>query len=512
VRLSGKGALDALKAVFRGRRDPGDIPGRLALGSVVSPSDGRLLDRAMAVWFPGPGSFTGEDSCEIQCHGGGVVPRLVLEAAMEAGARLARPGEFTERAFLNGRMSLDQAEAVAEIVAAESEAEAAIAARALDGALADRVEPVSRGLLAAQARLTGSLDFEVDWTDADSSSLLDELAPLTSGLEELLELRRSGRVFRDGVKVVLAGPPNAGKSSLFNALLGRRRALVSTVAGTTRDYLTASVSWGRVKVDLVDTAGLRREGSDELEAMGIDLALGQIADADLVLWLRDLTLPDGGPPPDAATEAFARHANVATPEPQAANAPPVAHVSSTAPSVRPADMAPAGRATETAAGSARSRGDADAGPDAGRPALGSGKAYEASGASGGSGGSGAPRVLEAWNKCDLNPGTALPPQGALRISAATGEGLRELKGAVLELFGADGPRVPDLVPNLRQEAALSGALAALRAATKALEDGEVPEIAGILLKEARDSLDLVTGRTMTEDLLREVFSRFCLGK
>ncbi|MDR1081476.1 MAG: hypothetical protein LBQ79_11080, partial [Deltaproteobacteria bacterium] len=125
VRLSGKGALEALRAVFRSARDPASVPGRLSRGRAVSPTSGRLLDHAMAVWFPGPGSFTGEDSCEIQCHGGGVVPRLVLEALFEAGARLARPGEFTERAFLNDRMSLDQAEAVAEIVAAESEAEAA---------------------------------------------------------------------------------------------------------------------------------------------------------------------------------------------------------------------------------------------------------------------------------------------------------------------------------------------------------------------------------------------------
>jgi tRNA modification GTPase len=471
VRLSGKGALGALKAVFRGRRDPGERPSRLALGKVVSPSSGKLLDHAMAVWFPAPGSFTGEDSCEIQCHGGGVVPRLVLEAALEAGARLARPGEFTERAFLNGRLTLDQAEAVAEIVAAESEAEAAIAAKAMDGALADRVAPLSKALLSAHARLTGALDFEVDWTERDSEALLETLLPLESGLAELLELRRSGRVFREGVKVVLAGPPNAGKSSLFNALLGKRRALVSAVAGTTRDYLTASASWGLVKVDLVDTAGLREGGSDELESLGMDLALEQMSDADLVVWLRDLSVPGGGPPPDAGEAGGGRRGE---------GAPPC--------------VATGGGDAEKAPGSeaAKTPGEAPA-RAVGMPPC------------------NPPKILEVWSKSDLAAGGA-PPGGALRVSAATGEGLKGLKEAILDLFGALGPKAPELVPNLRQELALAGALKALGQARKALEDGEVPEIAGILLKEARDSLDLVTGRTVTEDLLAEVFSQFCLGK
>jgi tRNA modification GTPase len=505
VRLSGKGALGALKAVFRCSRDPGAFPGRLLLGRAVSPSSERLLDHAMAVWFPGPGSFTGEDSCEIQCHGGGVVPRLVLDSLMEAGARLARPGEFTERAFLNGRMSLDQAEAVAEIVAAESEAEAAIAARAMDGALAGRVGPLSAGLLSAQAYLTGALDFEVDWTDGDTERLLEALLPLRDGLAELLELRRSGRVFREGVKVVLAGPPNAGKSSLFNAILGRRRALVSTVAGTTRDYLTASSSWGQVKVDLVDTAGLRDGGADELESMGMDLALEQMAEADLVLWLRDLTLPGGGPAPAEAWEGgppqsggtsgpAAGAGNLRTADGQG---PGLAAGADGDRAWGNASDLPVGDASDRAGGDAGERacGKAACPPDPpGTPAR------------------RPPKVLEVWNKADLAPGSDTPPPGALRISAATGEGLGDLKSSVLELFGAEGTCLPDLVPNLRQELALKGALASLGQAIGALEAGEVPEIAGILLKDARDSLDLVTGRTMTEDLLAEVFSRFCLGK
>jgi tRNA modification GTPase len=267
------------------------------LGKIRDPETGALLDHALAAWFPGPWSFTGEDSGEIQGHGGGTLPRLVLELVLRSGARLARPGEFTERAFLNGRLSLDQAEAVAEIVASESEAEAKIAARALDGALKERVAPIFESLKGALARLTGILDFEEDWTERDCRWLTRELGALEESLRELIELRKSGRMWREGVKVVLAGLPNAGKSELFNALLGKRRALVSSIPGTTRDYITAVLEWGRVRVELVDTAGLREEADGELERMGQDLALEQLGEADLIIWLHDLAAPEVVPPP-----------------------------------------------------------------------------------------------------------------------------------------------------------------------------------------------------------------------
>ncbi|MDR1165772.1 MAG: tRNA uridine-5-carboxymethylaminomethyl(34) synthesis GTPase MnmE [Deltaproteobacteria bacterium] len=306
VRLSGEGVLRAA-ARFLSLPEGQSLKARpraLILGKVIQPTTGRLLDHVLAAYFPSPRSFTGEDSLEIQGHGGAALPSLVLEAALSSGARLARPGEFTQRAFLNGRLSLDQAEAVAEIVAAESEAEAAIAAKILDGALRDRIWPLSKALLKNLAFVTGFLDFEEEWTDENSLSLQESLRDAARDLDKLLEIRRNGRVFREGLKVVLAGPPNVGKSSLFNALLGQKRALVSSIAGTTRDYIVAPLSWDSLKVELVDTAGLRDEGADELEAMGRDLALERVVEADLVLWVQDATAPPAPWTPAALPEGI----------------------------------------------------------------------------------------------------------------------------------------------------------------------------------------------------------------
>ncbi|MDR1545680.1 MAG: tRNA uridine-5-carboxymethylaminomethyl(34) synthesis GTPase MnmE [Deltaproteobacteria bacterium] len=418
IRLSGPSALAAAAKMFVGP-DLAARPRALVLGRVIDPRDGRFIDQALAVYFPGPASFTGEDSVEIQGHGGSAVPRLTLEAARAAGARLARPGEFTQRAFLNGRLSLDQAEAVAELVAAQSEAEAALAARHLQGALSARLAPFRGRLLAALADLTAILDFEEDWTAADARRLAETLTALSAELRPLIELRRRGRIFRDGLRLTLAGPPNAGKSSLFNALLGRDRALVSPQPGTTRDYLEAAVNWSGLRVELVDTAGLRADGADELETRGQALTRRELEQADAALWLQDLTADDRPEPPDV------------------------------------------------------------------------------------------PGLVPVWSKLDLCRGE--PPPG-LAVSALTGEGLEELRAAVLATVGANPDQVPEAAPNLRQQKALEDCLAGLAAAAAALGEGRPPEIVGLELTGALSSLDLVTGRTMTEDLLAEVFSRFCLGK
>ncbi|MDR2199170.1 MAG: tRNA uridine-5-carboxymethylaminomethyl(34) synthesis GTPase MnmE [Deltaproteobacteria bacterium] len=425
VRLSGAGTLNTLARVFRSKKSLEENPRTLIRGRVVDPRDGGTADHALAVWFPGPSSFTGEDSAEIQGHGGSLIPGLVLRLLLDEGARLARPGEFTERAFLNGKLSLDQAEAVAEIVAAESAAEAKIAARTLDGALKEKVSAIFLAMKGAYARLTAVLDFEEEWTPKDADDLLNALKEARESLKSLIDLRKRGRFYRDGLKVVLAGAPNAGKSELFNALLGKKRALVSPVPGTTRDYLTAAVSWGNVRVELVDTAGLREEGGDELEKMGQALALEQMGEADLVLRLRDLTNPERIPTPEA---------------------------------------------------------------EKGIPGL------------------------EVWNKTDLVSTDRGPLPPGLKISAKTGDGLEELKEAALKLLGIQGARIPDIVPNLRQEKAIEESHRLLEEAVASLSSGEPPEICGVLLRRSLDRLGEVTGRVFTEDLLTEVFKRFCLGK
>ena len=420
IRLSGPEARAILERVFQplggGLSWP---PRRLRRGRLFHPSSRRLLDDGLAVWFPGPRSFTGEDSAEIQGHGGLAVSALVLEAVLAAGAELAQPGEFTKRAFLNGRLDLAQAEAVADLVAAKSEAETFLATRQLAGGLSLRVEEIASGLLAVLAELEAAIDFNEEAPDpaALGRRLRREVQPR---LAALLAAGREGLLFRHGLKVTLAGAPNVGKSSLFNALLGTERALVSPRVGTTRDYLLAEVVWSGVRVELVDTAGLTDDPADELDELGQARSREQLAGSDLALWVRDCAFP--------------------------------------------------------------------AGPS----------------------GPGGPRSLVVWNKADLAPP---PPGSGLAVSARTGLNLPQLKEAVIKLAtGRENPEPPEVVPSLRHQAALRRSEEYLKAALEALDEGQPLDICAFELRSALEALDLIRGRTTAEEVLSEIFSRFCLGK
>lgn len=244
---------------------------------------GGVIDEAVVLAFRAPQSYTGEDVVEFQCHGGAVTPRRVLEACLAAGARLARRGEFTERAFLNGRLDYDQAESVLDLIQAKT---ARAADAALDG-LAGRRTRANRALydqaLALSSELEHALDIdEGELPDSFFAGIRSSLAALAAALDAAAVRVREGRILRDGARVVLAGPPNAGKSSLLNVLLGESRAIVSDVPGTTRDAVEAWLDLDGWPVRLVDTAGLRATG-DAIEAEGVARAEKLIADADVVV-------------------------------------------------------------------------------------------------------------------------------------------------------------------------------------------------------------------------------------
>ena len=424
IRLSGPEARPILERVFQplGRAVPWP-PRRLRRGRLVHPLNGRLVDDGLAVWFPGPHSFTGEDSAEIQGHGGLAVSALALEAVLAAGAELAQPGEFTKRAFLGGRLDLAQAEAVADLVAARSAAETALAARQLAGGLSDRVEEIAGPLLSVLADLEAAIDFSEEISRPDlaawSGRLKREVQPR---LATLLVAGEEGRPFRQGFKVILAGAPNVGKSSLFNALLGTGRALVSPRPGTTRDYLTAETAWSGLRVELMDTAGLTAVPADELDELGQIRSREQLAEADLVLWVKDCAAPvETGPP---------------------------------------------------------LRG----------------------------------RVLVVWNKADL----ASPPADAgvdLAVSARTGLNLSQLKIMAVKLAtGRENPEPPEVVPSFRHQAALRKSREYLEAALAAFDEGQPLDICAFEVRSALAALGQIRGRTTAEDILNEIFSRFCLGK
>ena len=284
VRTSGPAAAAAAEAVA-GRLPE---PRRASLRSLRDPADGALIDRGLVIFFPGPDTATGEDVVEYQCHGSkAVVDALVAALVAQPGVRAAEPGEFTRRALSNGRIDLTQAEGLAELLEAENEVQRRSALLRAEGGLRSVIEGWRSRLLALSAEAEVAIDYADEEEGGYAFNPAARLVALASEIDRLLNAPRVERA-RDGVRLVVAGPPNAGKSSLVNALAGEARAIVTHIAGTTRDLIEVPLSIGGVPVTLVDTAGLR-ESADTVEAIGVGLARAAIERCDLLLWLG----PDG---------------------------------------------------------------------------------------------------------------------------------------------------------------------------------------------------------------------------
>lgn len=292
VRVSGPRAAEILARVAP---ELGPVePRRMRLASIRDPGSGEPLDQALVALYRAPESYTGEDMVEISGHGGWLGPRLILEALLAAGARAAAPGEFTRRAYLNGRMDLVQAEAVGDLIEGRSRAARRAALGQLDRGLSRRVEALRERLIGLEALLVHHLDFpEEDDPPVPVSRIAEEAERLAHALRGVLATAAEGELLREGALVVLAGRPNSGKSSLFNALLGLERAIVTAVPGTTRDALEAAVSLGGFPFRLVDTAGLR-DTAEEVERLGIEVARRYLAAADAVVLCVDAGRAIGG--------------------------------------------------------------------------------------------------------------------------------------------------------------------------------------------------------------------------
>lgn len=279
IRVSGPGVSEICGAL----RLPALEARRATYCGIHHPADGSLVDRVLATCFEAPSSYTGEHMLEIGCHGGAVAPQLVLDAVLAAGARQAEPGEFTRRAFLNGKLDLLQAEATRDLVEARAPIQQRTAILQLEGGLSRRIEQVRARMLQLQALMAYEIDFpEEDEGPAESDRILEGAAELAEGIDALLKLAPEGELVHDGALAVIAGRPNVGKSSLFNALLGSQRAIVTEVPGTTRDAIEATVSIDGLPFRLVDTAGLR-ESSEPVERIGIEVARRYLEHANLVI-------------------------------------------------------------------------------------------------------------------------------------------------------------------------------------------------------------------------------------
>ena len=289
LRLSGPGAVEAVSAVFQpknGRPLAGCGPHRLVCGTLFDAA-GRPIDQALATFSRAPDSYTGEDTAELQCHGSPAVLALGLEALFAQGARQAGPGEFTRRAFLNGKLDLTQAEAVADLIDAETPAAARVAALQLSGALSRRVEAVYSLLADLTAHFCAVLDYPDEDLDPFRAETMERtLDEARSALRALLDTYRRGRGLVRGVPCAIVGRPNAGKSSLLNALLGYDRAIVTEIPGTTRDTIEEKVELGGVLLRLIDTAGLR-ETDDTVERLGVARSRAALEEAELALVLVD---------------------------------------------------------------------------------------------------------------------------------------------------------------------------------------------------------------------------------
>lgn len=424
LRLSGPGVRDILLAMI------GHVPEprRAKLARFKDPKSGELIDRGLVLFFPAPASFTGEDCAEFHCHGGPAIVAAMLRAlAGSEAARPAEPGEFARRAFANGKLDLTEVEGLADLIEAETEAQRRQALRQTQGELGRKAEGWRSLLLSASAHIEAEIDFseEADVSALVRQEILGTVGALIAQLEDALAAGRAGERLREGLVVVIAGPPNAGKSTLLNALARREAAIVSAIPGTTRDAIEVHLDLNGLPLTLIDTAGLR-ESQDPIEAIGIARTKAKAGEADLILWLSDAAAPEA---PAIAAEV---------------------------------------------------------------------------------------EIWPVFTKLDLlerdGKNGSGSPHGEIWLSAASGENMDLLLARLTEFAKvATGGGEGALITRERHRRAMAAALAALERADQE-HVFEAPEFLAEDLRCAIRALESLIGKIDVEDVLGEIFSRFCIGK
>ena len=308
IRITGRNALDIAEKVWQGKSSlrKKENCRKVLLGKTIAGEE-----PCIAFYMKAPHSYTGDDTVELQCHGGSIAPGRLLKAVLDAGARQAEEGEFTRRAFLNGKLDLSQAEAVADLIGAKSNAAADLALSQLSGMLRDKINFCKEKLFHVIAEIESRMDFpeeDLSWQSLDS--LLSTLSLVREKIEKMLSTGKRGTLLREGVKLVIAGKPNSGKSSLLNTLLGYERAIVTDIAGTTRDTVEETASFRNIPVRLSDTAGVRENSCDKIEKMGIERSKESIQLAEVLFWVADLTDEETKKDPFISLEKFPENATV----------------------------------------------------------------------------------------------------------------------------------------------------------------------------------------------------------
>ena len=459
VRVSGNDALSLVDRLFRGKHALREARGySVHYGELRSGEE--VIDEVLCTVFRAPHSFTGEDTVEIACHGSVYIQQAVMQALIEAGARMAGPGEFTQRAFLNGKMDLTQAEAVADLIAAQSQAEKNLALQHLKGGISDAIQQLRDQLL----HFTSLIELELDFADheelefADRSELRQLAETIAQHLSELISSFRVGNAIKNGIPVAIIGATNAGKSTLLNALLGEEKAIVSDIHGTTRDLIEDTLIIDGIQFRFIDTAGLRST-HDTIEEIGIQRTLSAARKAEIVLYVTALDehSPQGEPLPESQGSSSS--------EPMAEHPQGLLGLSSDEPHGLLHEMG---------------LDDIEA------------------------------KLVRVYNKADLLPPSAPLPHDGICISALSGN-LTELKDAIVKAAGVE-QQSGTIISQARHYDALVRAHEAILRVMQGLSSGISGEFLSMDLQDCLHALGEITGHISNDEVLGNIFSKFCIGK
>ena len=429
IRVSGANSISAVDKIFKGKHDLSrSLTHTIHYGKIFDENN-ELIDDVLVSIFKNPNSYTGEESVEISTHGSSLITQKIIQALLKQSIRLAEPGEFTKRAFLNGRIDLAQAEAVADLINSRTEASLRGARNQLDGLLSKKVGDLRNKLVTASSLIELELDFaEEDLEFVSKNEVIKLIDEIIFEIDQLLETYKFGKVLRDGVNVAIVGKPNVGKSSLLNYILKESRAIVSHIPGTTRDIIREEVSIDGILFRLFDTAGIR-SSYDEIEKEGISRSQQVVKDSDIVIFLNDAT-------EDFSEDLYDQLLHLTSKE----------------------------------------------------------------------------RLLIVLNKVDLNPQTTF--NGDIKISALNGTGINELFTLLKEKVANTNSYTEKsaIISSIRHYDALHNAIEQLKNARKSVENKMSGEFISTDLRSAEDSLGEIIGIVSSDDILNNIFAKFCIGK
>lgn len=436
IRMSGKDSFNILNKIFLPKNDSKIEGYKIKYGKIVEPETKNIVDEVLVSYFVAPKSYTTEDMCEINSHGGLAVVRRILELCLENGAKLAEPGEFTKRAFLNGRINLCESEAVIDIINSKTGAEAKAAASQLEGSLSKKIHNIRRKILSLMSEIEVNIDYpEYDVPEVTENKVLDVLCDIEDDIKILERTFESGKIIKEGIKTAIIGKPNVGKSSLLNAILQEERAIVTDIEGTTRDTIEEVISVNGIPLKLVDTAGIRDSG-DVIEKIGIEKSKKIANDADLIIAIIDGSRPLNKDDEEILNLTKSKKSIIV---------------------INKTDL---------------------------------------------------PQINdEKLEKLNIN-------SPIVRISAKQEEGIEKIYDEISNMFNLQeiNLNADNVITNQRHKNLIIEAKNKTKKAKQSITDKMPIDIIAIEIKEILETLGTITGDSVTEDIIKEIFSKFCLGK